>query len=119
MVFAGALMLVLAVWQIFMGIAALVRDEFFIVAPNYIYEFNIYGWGLIHLLLGILMGAAGIALFNGAVWARAIGIALAILLAISNFFFLPYYPIWSLVVIATDIFLIWSLASADRPRREA
>jgi len=55
---------------------------------------------------------AGFFLFRGAGWARAVGIVLAVLSAISNFFFLPYYPVWSIVVIALDIFVIWALASA-------
>ena len=113
MVFAAAMLLMLGIWQVFMGIAAIAKGEFFVLAPNYIYEFNIGTWGWIHLILGIIMVVAGIFLFQGAAWARAVGIVLAVLSAISNFFFLPYYPLWSIVVIALDVFVIWALASAD------
>jgi hypothetical protein len=112
MIFAAAMLLMLGIWQIFMGIAAIAKGEFFVLAPNYIYEFDIGAWGWIHLILGIIMVIAGFFLFTGAAWARAVGIVLAVLSAISNFFFLPYYPLWSLVVIALDIFVIWALASA-------
>lgn len=117
MVFAAAMLLMLGIWQVFMGIAAIAKGEFFVLAPNYIYEFNIGTWGWIHLILGIIMVVAGIFLFQGATWARAVGIVLAVLSAISNFFFLPYYPLWSIVVIALDVFVIWALASADSFRK--
>lgn len=117
MVFAAAMLLMLGIWQIFMGIAAIAKGEFFVVAPNYIYEFDVGAWGWIHLVLGIIMVIAGFFLFTGATWARAVGIVLAVLSAISNFFFLPYYPIWSIVVIALDIFVIWALASAADIRK--
>ena len=113
MIFAAALLLMLGIWQVFMGIAAIAKGEFFVLAPNYIYEFDIGAWGWIHLILGIIMVLTGIFLFRGAAWARAVGIVLAVLSAISNFFFLPYYPLWSIVVIALDVFVIWALASAD------
>lgn len=112
MIFAAAMLLMLGIWQVFMGIAAIAKGEFFVLAPNYIYEFDIGAWGWIHLIIGIIMIIAGFFLFRGAGWARAVGIVLAVLSAISNFFFLPYYPLWSIVVIALDIFVIWALASA-------
>jgi hypothetical protein len=117
MIFAAALLLVLGVWQIFLGIAAIVKGEFFVLAPNYIYEFSIGAWGWIHLIIGIIMVITGFFLFTGATWARAVGIVLAVLSAIENFFFLPYYPLWSIVVIALDIFVIWALAAADDLRK--
>jgi hypothetical protein len=26
-----------------------------------------------------------------------------------NFFFIPYYPLWAIVVIALDVWVIWAL----------
>jgi hypothetical protein len=115
MVFAAAMMLMLGIWQIIVGIAALVEDDFFVVAPNYTYEIDTTAWGWIHLVIGVVVAAAGLFLFTGAAWARAVGITLASLSAIANFFFLPYYPLWALVIIALDVFVIWALATA-RPR---
>ncbi|HET6212408.1 MAG TPA: hypothetical protein VFE14_05995, partial [Micromonosporaceae bacterium] len=111
---AGTMMLIIGVYQVFMGIAAIAKDDFFVVAPNYAYKVNTTSWGWIHLILGALILAAGFFVFTGALWARAIGIAMAALSAIANFFFLPYYPLWSLLVIALDIFAIWALASVGR-----
>jgi hypothetical protein len=35
----------------------------------------------------------------------------AVLSAISNFLFIPYYPFWSLTIITIDIFVIWAIAA--------
>jgi hypothetical protein len=51
---------------------------------------------------------------SGATWARVIGIILAVLSAIANFAFIPYYPLWSILVIAIDVIVIWALAVHGR-----
>ena len=57
---------------------------------------------------------AGFALFSGAVWARTVGVILAVLSAIANFAFIPYYPVWSIVMIAVNITVIWALTAHGR-----
>ena len=37
------------------------------------------------------------------------GIFLASMSAVANFFFIPYYPLWAILLIALDIWVIWSL----------
>jgi hypothetical protein len=112
-VFAAALMVMLGIWQVIVGIAAIVEDEFFVVAPNYTYEIDTTTWGWIHLIIGVVVALAGFFLFTGATWARVVGIVLAVLSAIANFFFLPYYPLWAIVIIAVNVFIIWALATAE------
>ena len=109
-IFASVILIMLGIWQAVMGIVAIVRHSFFIQTPNYLYEFNTTGWGIIHLVLGVLAALAGFALFTGAVWARAVGIFFAVLSATANFFFIPYYPFWALLEIAMAVFVIWALA---------
>lgn len=114
LVFGATVMLIIGFWQALMGIAALGAEAFFVVSPEYAYEFNVTTWGWIHLAIGVVVFLTGLALFTGAMWARVLGIGLAVVVVIANFFFLPYYPLWSLVVIALAIFVIWSLAAAPR-----
>ena len=64
------------------------------------------GW--IHLVLGVLILLAGVALVSGAVWVRTVGVVVVGLGLIANFLWLPYYPFWALVLIAIDIFVIWA-----------
>ncbi|GEM_PF-101213 len=112
MIFAATLMLIIGTYQIFVGLAAIIQDAFFVIGPNYAYEIDTTTWGWIHLGIGALAVVAGFFLFTGALWAKVLAIALAVVSAIANFFFLPYYPIWSLLLIALDIFVIWAIATA-------
>ncbi len=112
-IFAATMMVIVGIFQVMMGIAAVVKDQFFVVSSDYVYKFDTTVWGWIHLGIGALAVLAGFFLFTDRMWARVIGIALASLSAIANFFFIPYYPIWSMLVIAVDVFVIWALS---RPR---
>lgn len=114
LIFAASMLVMLGIFQFFQGLAAIVRDSFYVVAPNYVYNIDVTAWGWIHLILGAVIAVTGFFLFTGAPWARGVGIGLAIVSAISQFFFLPYYPWWALLVIALDVFAIWALATAPR-----
>ncbi|HKE52642.1 MAG TPA: hypothetical protein VKE25_14140 [Actinomycetes bacterium] len=109
-VFAGTLMIVLGVFHAIQGLVALLNDDFYVQLPNYTFEYDLTSWGWIHLILGALIAVAGFAVLGGAVWARAVGIALAGLSAIANFLWLPYYPVWSVVAIGLAVATIWGLA---------
>ena len=113
-VFAAALMVVTGIWQIFAGIAALLRNVVYVGTPQYIYEFDLTGWGWFHLILGVLVAATGFGVFTGQTWARVVGILLVGLSLIGNFLFIPYYPVWSLAVIALDVVVICALATYRR-----
>jgi len=65
------------------------------------------GW--IHLILGVVVFAAGVGLPAGQTWARVVGVVLAVISAVENFLFLPYYPFWAIFVIAVDLMIIWAL----------
>jgi len=110
-IFASIMMIMLGVFHAIQGLVAIFDDEFYVRLPNYTFEFDLTGWGWIHLLLGILVALAGFALLSGQVWARAIGMVLAVLSAIASFAWLPYYPVWSIVVIGLAIAVIWGLAN--------
>jgi hypothetical protein len=109
-VFAAVLMIMTGVFQALAGLVAIFENEFYVVARNYLYEIDVTAWGWIHLVIGVVLALAGFSVLSGATWARAVGIALAVLSAIANFLFIPYYPFWSLLIIALDVFVIWALA---------
>ncbi|MDN3266457.1 hypothetical protein [Streptomyces sp. MA15] len=113
---AAVLMLFGGIMAIFEGIAAIAQDDVFVATRNFTYEFSLTGWGWVHLILGALVAAAGLALLRGAAWARAVGVALAGLSMIAHFVWLPYQPVWSIVLIVIDGFIIWALCA---PRRES
>ncbi|MFR9806961.1 hypothetical protein ACL02T_32400 [Pseudonocardia sp. RS010] len=112
--FAGAVLLVVGICQALAGIAALFRDEVYVATPNYIYAFDVTAWGWVHLILGAAIALTGLGVLQGQTWARVVGIMLASLSIIANFLFLPYYPIWALVIIALDVAVIWALVREQR-----
>jgi hypothetical protein len=113
-IFAAAMMMIIGFWQALAGIAAVAQDKVYAATPEYIYAFDVTGWGWIHLLLGILIVCAGVAVFLGSTWARVVAILLASLSMIANFAFIPHYPVWSLTIIALDAAVIWALATYRR-----
>ncbi len=111
---AAVLMMVSGIWNFLEGLAAIIRGSYFIVLPNYAFDISVTSWGWIHLILGIVVAAAGACLFMDMLWARITGVVLASASAIANFLYIPYLPVWSVAVIALDVFVIWALLS---PRR--
>jgi hypothetical protein len=112
--FAGVMMIVAGGFQAFTGLVALFENEFYVATRNYLLQFDATAWGWIHLLGGLLVLAAGFAVMAGKMWGRVIGIILAVLSLLANFAFMPYYPFWSLTIIAIDIFVIWALTAHGR-----
>ena len=55
----------------------------------------------------------GIGIFQGKNWAAVGGIVIAMFSAIANFFFIPYYPFWAILIIALDVWIIWSLSRPE------
>ena len=113
-VLAAALMMVAGVWHVIAGVAALVHDDVYVATPRYIYSFDLTVWGWVHLLTGVVVGVAGFAVLKGQMWGRVVGVVAACLSMIANFAFLPYYPLWSLLIIAMDIGIVWALATYRR-----
>jgi hypothetical protein len=114
-VFAAVLMILGGLMTLFSGIAAIAKDDVFVSTRNYVFEFDLTGWGWIHLVMGALITLAGFALFQGATWARVVGVGLAGLAMLANFLWIPYAPFWSMVLITINGFVIWALCTAFSP----
>jgi hypothetical protein len=107
---AGMLMILAGFVAVLEGIAALFNDRVYVGTPRYIFAFDLTTWGWIHLLLGVLVGVAGVAVLSGKAWGRFVGMVLAGLSLVAHFLFLPHYPLWSIIIIALDVAIIWALA---------
>jgi hypothetical protein len=107
--FAGTVLTIVGVFQIIAGLVAIFDDNFYVVAQNYTFDLDTTAWGWVHLLLGILLVITGWGLFSRTAWAGVTAILLASLSAIANFFFIPYYPFWSILMIALAIWVIWAV----------
>ena len=113
---AAIILMTVGILQIFQGISALAKDDVFVVGPQYVYQFNLTTWGWIHLILGIVVVLIGLALLTGATWARVCAIIIAALSIIANFLWIPWYPMWSILIIALDIVVIWAVSAWDTER---
>jgi hypothetical protein len=112
--FAGVMLIMTGIFQATSGIVGIADDDLVIKTKNYAFALDTTQWGWIHLTLGVLILLAGIGLFTGNILARIVGVTLASLSAIANFLYLPHYPIWSVVVIAMDVAVIWALTAHGR-----
>jgi hypothetical protein len=112
--FAALMMIMAGTFQALAGLVALFENEFYVATRSYLLQFDATTWGWVHLLVGLVVALAGFAVMAGRTWGRVVGITLALLSALANFAFIPYYPFWALTVIALDVFVIWALAAHGR-----
>jgi hypothetical protein len=117
--FAAIMMIMAGTFQFFAGLVAIFNDQFYVATRNYIFQFDATTWGWIHLVVGLIVAFAGWGVLSGRTWARVVGITVALLSALANFLFIPYYPFWALTVITLDIFVIWALAAHGGELRDA
>jgi len=108
-VFAATVLVMIGIFHAIAGLVAIIDDDFYRVRRDYTFDLDTTGWGWIHLILGIILVAVGFALYARQEWAAISAVVLAGLSAVANFLFIPYYPVWSLVGIALDVWVIWAL----------
>ena len=117
--FAGIMMVLMGGWWIISGLVAIVNDEFFVATEDFIFKFDATTWGWIHLLLGIAILASGFGLFTANVWARTVGVIIAVLAALAGFAWMPWYPIWGIIFVAVSVAIIWALTAHGHDITEA
>ncbi|MCG5215818.1 DUF7144 family membrane protein [Streptosporangium sp. KLBMP 9127] len=115
MIFAGITMLVLGCFQALMGLVGVFNTDFYLVTANDLaIPVNYTAWGWAHLIMGVVVALAGAAVLAGRTWGRVVGIVLAAIQALVNFAWLPAYPLWSIIIIAVDVLVIYALAVHGR-----
>src|SRR4051794_6252172 len=117
-VFAASMMMVLGVFQFFEGLVAVINgDDFLLKTRDYLVQFDATTWGWTHLILGAAVATTGAFILSGNHIARGLGIFIVSLSALANFLWIPYYPLWAIVVLALDVAVIWALATANLGER--
>ena len=107
--FAAALLLIIGVFEMISGISAIATNTIFVKTQDYVFNLDTTAWGWIHLILGVLLFLTGLGLMRRATWAGVVAIVLAMLSAIANFFWIPYYPWWAIIEIGLAIWVIWAI----------
>jgi hypothetical protein len=97
-------------FHIIQGLVAVFRDEVFLVGQEgLVVNVDYTAWGWTHIIGGALAILVGACLLAGQMWARVVAVIVAMLSAIANIIFLPAYPIWSTIMIAIDVLVIWAV----------
>ena len=109
--FGGVVLVTVGLFQLLQGLSAALKDDVYFATSDYLYSIDVSAWGWIHMGIGAVAVVVGICVLYGQTWARAAGILIAVLSAVANFAFLPYYPWWSMLLIAIDVLVIWALSS--------
>jgi hypothetical protein len=111
-VFAAAVMLTIGAIDIIQGIAALVKDDIYLVTASGLLvttDYTAWGWALI--IWGIVVLLTGAALFSGREWGRWIAMVAVIINLIGQFAWFPAYPLWSMVAIGLGVAVLYALTA--------
>ena len=109
--FAGILMLIIAMIDVFQGLIAIIRSEYYVLSPNQIIVFDTTTWGWITLIWGIVLACAGFGLLSGATWARWFTIVVGSLNFIEQLGFLgsSRYTLWALTGLTLTIIVLYAV----------
>ena len=119
-VFGGVMLILVGIFHMVQGLVALLNDDFYLVGKNgLVLNFDFTTWGWTHLVLGILVGLTGVGLLAGNTAARVVGVVLAVLSALVNLVFIAAYPVWSVLVIALDVIVIYAIIVHGRELKGA
>jgi len=109
--FAAIMMIIAGSLNALYGLIAVINDEWVVWTNRASLYLDISQWGWVHLIVGLVVLFSGIGLFSGNVLARTVGVIAVGISLMSNFFFLPAYPLWAIVVITIDVLVIWALTA--------
>jgi uncharacterized membrane protein len=118
-VFAGVMMIISGSLNALYGVVAAVNDDWVGWTNRENALLDVSQWGWVHIVVGLIVLLCGIGLFSGNILARTVAVIIASISLVSNFFFIPVYPLWALTVITIDALVIWALTAHGREMREA
>ena len=110
--FISIMMVVSGSLSIIEGITAFAKPEYF-TGPVLFGNYTL--WGIVWSVLGPVEIVAGTAILFKAVWARTFSIVIASFGLIWNFMGIGTHHIWSIVVMAIHILMIYGLVVYGKP----
>ena len=115
----AVVMMIVGVFGVIEGLVAVLTPSYFVSAGGAVFVLSLAGWGWVHLALGALVAIVGASLLGEAPsWARGTAVALVALSAILHLTFVAAAPVWSILVIALDVIVLYALITTwDEPLR--
>ena len=110
-IFAGTLLLMVGGFNVIYGLVALFKDQVLVATKSGLVAFDVTTWGWITLIIGIVQILVGFGLFGGQTWAIVAGVVLAVLNGFNQIGFLQAQPVWSTIIIAIDVLIIYALTA--------
>jgi hypothetical protein len=113
--FASTLLIVIGCFHALAGFVGIFKDDYFLAPKRQLLIVTDYtAWGWVHLIFGLIAIATAIGLFAGAMWARIVAVIFAVVSAVANLAFISAYPVWSTMIIAMDVLVIWAVTVHGR-----
>jgi hypothetical protein len=107
--FAASMLGLVGILSVIDGIVALAKARFYVAGATYVFS-DLRTWGWITLILGVVCILAAGGVLAGSQWARWFGIFAAGLNAIALFSAAQGFQLWTLIIFACDILVIYALA---------
>ncbi len=107
--FAGVVLMVRGFAEALFGLGTLLNNQFLLVTANHVAVVNVTAWGWVHLVAGLVMVAAGFSVVNGHSFGRIVAVVLTSLALLVNMTYVAAYPVWSLLLIAIDVLVLYAL----------
>jgi hypothetical protein len=111
LVFASVVLVLGGVINAAYGAVAILNDQWIVWSNRGAVFFDLTTWGWLLFGAGALAFIAGLGLLVGSPGARVLGVVMASLSLVANFFFVPAFPIWALTVMVLDILVIWAITT--------
>ena len=114
-VFAAVMLMVIGSFHAIAGFVGIFKDGYYVVPKrDLLVTVDYTAWGWAHLGFGLVAIATAIGMIAGNMLARVVGVIFAVLSAMANLAFLNASPVWSTMIIAFDVILIWALTVHGR-----
>ena len=114
-VFAGLMLIMLGSFQVIQGLVAIFDRGYYLVgSEGLVVNVDYTAWGWLHVGIGVIALAAGLGLLKGNMFARVVGVIVAIVSAVVNLAFIAAYPVWSTILIAVDVIVIYAIVVHGR-----
>jgi hypothetical protein len=108
LLFAGTVLGLIGTVNVIIGVSAASGQKVNVPRAHYAFgDLELWGWVLI--VVGLLALAASFAIFTGSRWARAFGIAVGVVNALTQLLSLAAHPLWAVMAFAIDLLLIHAL----------